>query len=745
MNNETYSAVLAAHRSFPEPRTLLADDDIAPALKGEKGIACLSQLGLAPEELWAVRSAGRMNLVVLSASRSAREMFRVLSLAERLVSPAGKILILPLSEDVRMEATEIFCGVHPEWSRRQIEGNVVELWRAKVPLKAFADGRIVDIGAAAEMLGPAAVEAMSGTFGPPILGRSMKLDSSKEIGKPAQDSRRVVSLSVFGDSRFGTDFWKQMPEFVITYVLAHHALFPGYELHIHHDEHLYHANGGDVLLGLARRSLIKLVYVPSRPGQGKCERMLHRLAPAWDSGVEIVVCRDVDSIPTWRDRCAVEEWIASGRDMHTIHDAWAHMGVMGGLCAFRASALRSKAPSLQEFIAAAGNDDAQWATHGADQHYLNRLVLAGAFTVMGHSLRVEDRDRSDAMGPIPFVTEIAVPSKAVEDSVSLAVREHSDSLAAYMGVAGFDTARAHAFYDEHSPIAEAVSEIDGGRVDLHQRAVIGCDLNVNYSFFLPLCCLMWRRQGYVPLLFLVGDPAEWLDNPQHRLEVERSREAGAEIYWVGNFEGARSSTVAQCSRIFAAAAPGVQDEDLIMTSDADMLPIGSWVGDGVDDGIDDSGNALHIFYANAYEGSDYEHYPMCYLAAKAKVWRQIVGQDSLHDGLTRVLDDAPEDSTGAWNWDEKWLGGAIFAWKVIGGDVRRVDRQFVKGEWRLDRFEWDRSVAILETTLDGIADAHLPRPGFGENWSRIRPVLALALTRDELTWLDAYHEAWMES
>src|SRR3990167_6523201 len=95
--------------------------------------------------------------------------------------------------------------------------------------------------------------------------------------------KRIVSLSVFGDSRFGAYHWQFMPRFLAAWVRAHHALFPGYELRIHHDHHLFSTNYGGTLCGLSRRGLVKLVYVPARPGMGKCEAMLWRLVPLWDS------------------------------------------------------------------------------------------------------------------------------------------------------------------------------------------------------------------------------------------------------------------------------------------------------------------------------------------------------------------------------------------------------------------------------------------------------------------------------
>ena len=459
MRQDAVQLVLARHRDFPEPQTLLVDDndDLAATFSGEGGFARLSQAGLAPEEMWAFRGVGAMRLGVLSAPRTAREMFRVLGLAERLVSPEGRILLLPATDDaasnpgseVRPEATEAFCGVYPEWSRRQVKGDVVELWRSN---HLFVEQRASDKSV-------------------PVSFQQMPIEGVEFVG----GWKRVVSLSVFGDCRFGTDFWKDMPAFVTNYVLAHHALFLGYALRIHHDEHLYHANGGDVLLGLARRGLVELVYIPSRPGQGKCERMLHRLLPAWDPAVEVVICRDVDSLPTWRDRSAVEEFVASGCDAHTILDSCSHTGFMGGLSAFRAASLRAIYPTFEAFIAAAGKTDAEWDAHGADQAWLNHIELErgysrGNWGVLEHCLPREDDPRYGQLRgnqemwregrTVLSRREVAVFFSSKDFGVSHEVAEGSDALTNHLWSSGYDVRRARAFYDRYSPVAAEVLEAE---------------------------------------------------------------------------------------------------------------------------------------------------------------------------------------------------------------------------------------------------------------------------------------------
>ena len=83
-------SVLAAHRAIEKPVTFLVDDDLASVFENEQGVLRLGKTRYKPEELWTIRAEGTLKLVVLSAARSAKELFRVLSLSERLVMPGGR-------------------------------------------------------------------------------------------------------------------------------------------------------------------------------------------------------------------------------------------------------------------------------------------------------------------------------------------------------------------------------------------------------------------------------------------------------------------------------------------------------------------------------------------------------------------------------------------------------------------------------------------------------------------------------
>lgn len=261
---------------------------------------------------------------------------------------------------------------------------------------------------------------------------------------------RVISLALFGDG----PYWDHLP----AYVRAHCSLFPGYGLWIHVEPAaMTRSKYGRALQRLSAAGLVRIVDMPVRDGQGKCEKMLWRLAPAWDESVDYVFCRDADSLPTWRERLAVEEFLARAEagqvDAHALADNVAHAGVMGGMCGFRAARLRKICRSFDTLVRSAEYSDEQWDRHGADQDVLNRLVAGPPrLRVFEHAIFAIDDECGVARvrrGPTidhaaSFSTTIAPCDVEVPASAA-----GSDRLIRYIGAAdSYSIKNAVAHYDQ---------------------------------------------------------------------------------------------------------------------------------------------------------------------------------------------------------------------------------------------------------------------------------------------------------
>lgn len=127
----------------------------------------------------------------------------------------------------------------------------------------------------------------------------------------------------------------------------------------------------------------KFVLMPS--GQHLCRNMLARFQtvfsyahPTWE--YSHVLCRDSDSISTYREAQAVAQWIKEDRSSHCITDSISHnIPMMGGMCGFRPGYVndRLQASDNPDFIFSKLLErclDIDFSRKGSDQDFLMRVI-----------------------------------------------------------------------------------------------------------------------------------------------------------------------------------------------------------------------------------------------------------------------------------------------------------------------------------------------------------------------------------
>lgn len=159
--------------------------------------------------------------------------------------------------------------------------------------------------------------------------------------------------------RFFSNFWP-------TLVRAHHAVWPHFEMVVHHDDRVRETT---VFKALERAHVAELLrLVPCGPAVTLCGSMLWRLRPIRED-YDYVVCRDVDSMPMDRDLRMLEEFFRSGLSVHALLDSESHSGpLMGGMIAFKSSDVRDA------ILTSPHGDGDGLNRHGSDQEYLNSTV-----------------------------------------------------------------------------------------------------------------------------------------------------------------------------------------------------------------------------------------------------------------------------------------------------------------------------------------------------------------------------------
>lgn len=277
-----------------------------------------------------------------------------------------------------------------------------------------------------------------------------------------------------------------------------------------------------------------------------------------------------------------------------------------------------------------------------------------------------------------------------------------------------------------------------------RRVVLSSDTHPDYAFYLPLTALIWSLRGWEPTVIAVGGDNEWRRSPLREAVAAAREVAGSFSYLdLPGLPFKRTSTVAQVSRLFGWLAAGTQDDDLVVTSDIDMWPIGPWVLD-----VTVPTDAFTILGANAHMDTNGRptRFPICYLAARAATWRDVIGDTpSIAAGVDRVLAVVPAEygthrgvPLGEWCLDESYFFGRVWAGHL--DRCRLVARDLAaRGQMRLDRAAWHENWRLAD-----LADAHLPRPGYSdENWPRVRRLLARLVPDLYLRWADSYRKGWL--
>lgn len=153
----------------------------------------------------------------------------------------------------------------------------------------------------------------------------------------------------------------------------------------------------------------------------RCEAMLHRMMPLFMPNVTHVMCRDADSVHTYREANCVYEWLKSGLPYHAINDNDAHAGLMGGMVSFRCEDFKrdTKYTSFDQMIK---KEDLR--KHGSDQNFMNKhihpKIKDGLFLhkIKGAGLQAK-------------VTKTEVPEGFVDKKY-----RYSDLISRYIGSAG---------------------------------------------------------------------------------------------------------------------------------------------------------------------------------------------------------------------------------------------------------------------------------------------------------------------
>ena len=200
-----------------------------------------------------------------------------------------------------------------------------------------------------------------------------------------------------------------------------------------------------------------------------CAAMLWRVSTVFDYDhpqwrYTHVLCRDLDSIATYREAQMVQEWIKEDRAIHCITDSVSHtIPMMGGMVGFRPGYVNdllklSSNPSwaFKELMKLGNGID--FTRKGSDQDFLNRVIHPKcAHNATEHYILGMRHDVLENNG-----RHYSINSEIKPEGVSDEMRDKLEEkkLAGHVGAAGFYETPTMYFLYHHDPFKEEYKELE---------------------------------------------------------------------------------------------------------------------------------------------------------------------------------------------------------------------------------------------------------------------------------------------
>ncbi|CAF0783789.1 unnamed protein product [Brachionus calyciflorus] len=257
--------------------------------------------------------------------------------------------------------------------------------------------------------------------------------------------------------------------------------------------------------------------------------------------------------------------------------------------------------------------------------------------------------------------------------------------------------------------------------------------NKFYYFYLPFCAEAWKKLGFKTVILLISTKEVDLenlkiDNQPAMKTIEYLKKLDCKLIVIKSDKNYGKIT-SMVSRLFAGAITELNDEDYIMTSDSDLIPISkSYYNTESHDAI----TVWNAFCCGSYQlkNKNYEMYPMGHIGMKKKHWREVMNfnkETKINSESVRILvgDNMgnhlfKEDDKIA-RGDPTWFADQTILSKQISIYVNELNRtELIKKKFtgiRYDRIYSDSElIKLANDSYDQLTDFHAFHSDFSEKW-----------------------------
>lgn len=178
---------------------------------------------------------------------------------------------------------------------------------------------------------------------------------------------KAITYSLFKGNSSECHGFESFMRFLTVTLRSHHALFPSFTF-------VLNVNG--VLINEYSNLFNELpLQLKAYNTEPLCRSMLWRIDNIYNTDNDYIFCRDIDSIPTYRERQAVDQFIKSGCTAHGINDSVSHsIPMMGGMIGFNVKKFKKIYPEEQykKDLAECGIN---FSVKGSDQAFIMRYIF----------------------------------------------------------------------------------------------------------------------------------------------------------------------------------------------------------------------------------------------------------------------------------------------------------------------------------------------------------------------------------
>ena len=259
------------------------------------------------------------------------------------------------------------------------------------------------------------------------------------------------------------------------------------------------------------------------------------------------------------------------------------------------------------------------------------------------------------------------------------------------------------------------------------KAILSTTYDDNYLFFIPIVQWCWNKLGVDCIIFA-----------PHKIEIRVNKyylvkDLCKKSTWEYFISPAnKEATYAQCSRLFGGALQDISNDEILITSDADMAIFSH--------DITNARSGINIW------GTDLvpeKQFPICYISASKLDWQQRFGVKGLSvqnclDNLLGHIEAEQfrgnywgKDQETAWNMlHTSWYNDHLRARPGTQFSTNRVDR---------DDSNWRHYLG------PDLFDAHLWRPGYADrNFANIMELLTTQYPDENFKWLVDYRNEYIK-